>query len=243
MSKILYPVVTNVLQTARDLYFSDIQALGLENIPEDGPVIFAANHPNSIMDTVVLGTETPRKIHYMARSGLFKNPLVAWLFRTFGVIPLYRSQDGTDMSQNASSFDSAFDTLEDGKTIGIFPEGKNSNERQVLRIKTGTARIALGAEARNDFQLGVKIIPVGINFLERERFLTSVLLRYGEPIDTSQWKEQYKEDEREAVRDLTARIEKSLQDEATHIDNDLARSLSDDPVSYTHLTLPTTPYV
>lgn len=228
MSKILYPAVYHFLQVARDLYFSDVQALGMENIPVEGPLIFAANHPNSIMDTVLLGTQTTRKIHYLARSGLFKNPAVAWLFRTFGAIPLYRAQDGTDMSKNASSFDAAYATLEEGHALGIFPEGQNSKARQILKVKTGTARIALGAEARNDFGLGVKIVPVGINFLERDRFLTSVLLRFGEPIDVTQWRGMYEEDDREAVRDLTDRIQEAMQEEATHIDNDLARGLSED---------------
>lgn len=222
----LYQSLYHALKLARDLYFSDIQAVGMEHIPAEGPVIFAANHPNSIMDTVLLATQTPRKVHYMARSGLFKGPL-AKLFDVMGVIPLYRAQDGGDTSQNQNSFIKAFELLERGDALGIFPEGQNSRERQVLDIKTGTARIALGAEARCDFKLGVKIVPVGLNFIDRDDFLTSVLLRFGPPIDASQWQAEYLEDERQAVRSLTDTIQSSLRQQATHIEDEVSRSFSE----------------
>ena len=58
----LYKSLYHALKLARDLYFTDIQAVGMENIPTSGPVIFASNHPNSIMDTVLLATQTPRVV-------------------------------------------------------------------------------------------------------------------------------------------------------------------------------------
>ena len=228
MSDVVYSGIYAFLQVARELYFSDIQALGMEHIPEHGPIIFAANHPNSIMDTVLMGTQTHHKIHYLARSGLFSNPLVSAFFKSAGAIPLYRPQDGTDTSQNASAFEAAFEALEHKKVLGIFPEGQNSHQRKLLKLKTGTARIALGAEARNGFGLGVKIVPVGMNFLERDAFLSSVLIRFHEPIDVRQWKDAWEQDDREAVRDLTSCIEASLKDAATHIEDDISRELSQD---------------
>lgn len=223
----LYHMLRRATNLGLELYFVDIQSRGEEHIPDEGPVIFAANHPNSIMDTVLLGTRTSRQVHYMARSGLFDNPLVAALFDRCGVIPVYRSQDGTDKSKNQSSFERAYEVLEQGGCLGIFPEGKNSRERRVLDIKTGTARIALGAEARNDFELGVKIIPVGLNFLDRDRFLTSVLLRFGEPIEAARWREAHAEDDRQAVRDLTAAIQEGIQAQAVHVENDLIAEVSE----------------
>ncbi len=222
----LYYILRKGLKFALELYFVDIQSSGTKHIPKDGPVIFAANHPNSIMDTMLLGACTSRQVHYMARSGLFKNPVVAWLFDATGVIPVYRSQDGTDMSKNQSSFERAYITLEEGNCIGIFPEGQNSNERRVLKIKTGAARIALGAEMRQDFSLGLKIIPVGINFQDRDQFLTSVLIRFGDPIEVKDFKEDYLEDERNTVRQLTDKIQESLESQVLHIEHDLVLEMS-----------------
>ena len=226
----LYHVLRRVLSFGLDLYFVDIQKHGTENVPKWGPVIFAANHPNSIMDTMILGFCSDRQVHYMARSGLFEYMPLKFIFDRCGVIPIYRSQDGTDKSKNTSSFEAAYELLEDGKVLGIFPEGRNSQEWRLLDIKTGTARIALGAEARNDFDLGVRVVPVGLNYQDRDRFLTSVLLRFGEPIDIRKWKEQYAGDDREAVRDLTRTIQEGIESQTLHVENaviwEMARALA-----------------
>lgn len=222
----LYYILRKGLKVALELYFVDIQSSGTEHIPSSGPVIFAANHPNSIMDTMLLGACTSRQVHYMARSGLFKNPAVAWLFDACGVIPVYRAQDGTDMSKNQSSFDRAYETLEAGLCLGIFPEGQNSDERRVQKIKTGAARIALGAAHRRDFELDVKIIPVGINFQDRDRFLTSVLIRFGPPISVLDYVAEHARDERAAVRSLTQEIQQGLEAQVLHIEHDLVLDMS-----------------
>lgn len=216
----LYRTVRFILRRGVEVYFVDIQASGKELIPEEGPLILAANHPNSIMDTVMLGTQTRREIRYMARSGLFKNLAVRAIFNKFGVIPIYRAQDGTDITKNMGSFEAAYEALEDGTCIGIFPEGQNSGERRVLEIKTGTARIGLEAEARNSFRLGVKIQPVGLNFEDRDRFLSRVLVRFGEPIELAEYAEEYAEDPRATVRRLTDRLQEEMRRLATHIEDE-----------------------
>lgn len=224
----LYPTLRFVLRSALGIYFFDIRATGQEKIPEDGPLIFAANHPNSIMDTVLLGSQTERQIRYMARSGLFENPVVRAVFNHFGVIPIYRSQDPGDTSKNSTSFDKAFEALEEGGCIGIFPEGKNSPERMVQKLKTGTARIALSTEERNDFSLGVRIQPVGLNFEDRDRFLSSVLIRFGEPIDVSEYADRYESDPRGTVRQLTDRLQERMRALATHIEDERNHKLVSD---------------
>lgn len=217
---LLYRALRRVLKLGLELYYVDIRALGADRVPAKGPVIFAANHPNSIMDTVVLGSQTDRTISYMARSGLFANPLVALLFENAGVIPIFRRQDGAgDTAGNDAAFAAAYDVLKNGGTIGIFPEGQNAPERHVRDIRTGTARIALGAEAANGWSLGVSIVPVGLNFEDRDKALTRVLVRFGEPIRVSDLRSAYEADERETVRTLTNRIQDGIRSEAVHIED------------------------
>jgi glycerol-3-phosphate O-acyltransferase / dihydroxyacetone phosphate acyltransferase len=215
---VLYKVLRPIARLAVELYFLDIQASGAENVPTDGPVILASNHPNSIVDVAVLSTQTQRHIHYMAKSVLFKNPLVKTIFNNVGVIPVYRIQDNAEeVAKNQDSFIRAFETLEQGRIIGIFPEGENSPDRQVQQLKTGTARIALTTEARNKYRLGLVIVPVGLNFDDRDRFLSSVLIRYGKPIAVADFADLHRRDEVQAVRALTDKLQEGIREQAVHI--------------------------
>ena len=226
---LLYRTLRFFLRGALGLYFVDIQSLGRELIPPTGPVIFAANHPNSIMDTVILGTQTTRTVCYLARSGLFGNLFVKALFSACGVIPLYRAQDDpSQMHKNQDSFRCAYELLAAGGCLGIFPEGRNAPQRHVQEIRTGTARIALGALEANEFELGVKIVPVGLNFVQRDRFLSSVLIRFGGPINVLEYADAYKADARSAIRALTDDLQHSIRDAATHMDDDRTARLAID---------------
>ncbi len=213
---LLYRNLRRLIDLSLDFYFVDIQVRGRSNIPPEGPVIFAANHPNSIMDTLILGTRTDRQISYMARSGLFRNPVVKFIFDRTGVIPVYRNPEPG--SSNEDSFRRAYEVLAEGGSIGIFPEGRNSEEREVLEIKTGTARIALNAAKQYDYELPVKLVPTGLSYLNRDRFLSSVLVRFGEPINVLDFAKQHQTDERAAVRALTDMIGVRLRDAASHIE-------------------------
>ena len=225
-------MVLHGLSLGLEFYFKDIQVMGREiikSLPKERPLIFAANHPNSLMDSVILATQVERKLCYLARSGLFKNPVMSKLFRQMGAIPVYRAQDDpSKMGGNLNTFAQAWEVLESGGAIGVFPEGQNAPERQVMRIKTGIARIALGAEAKHGYGLGCQIIPVGLNFEDRDKFMSSVLVSFGQPIDVSEFASQHKDDERAAVRALTERVQTALREEAMHIDDDLLRQLTRD---------------
>ncbi|TXD38258.1 hypothetical protein FRC98_05010 [Lujinxingia vulgaris] len=221
-----YRGVRFLAQGSVRLYFYDIQVVGQENIPQNQPMILAANHPNSIMDTVLLATESPFRINYMARSGIFKHPVVRAVLNGVGVIPIYRASElGGQPARNQNSFYRAFELLEAGGCVGMFPEGANSPDRQVREIKTGTARLALEAEARNDYRLGVQIQPVGLNFADRDRFLSSVLIRYGKPIDVRDFADLHRQDPRQAVYELTQLILQRLRDVATHVHDERNRQL------------------
>jgi 1-acyl-sn-glycerol-3-phosphate acyltransferase len=77
----LYTVLVRILRVINHLYFVEVRSTGLARVPDTGPVLLAANHPSSILDSVLMSTALPRPIRYLARSGLFRIPLVAWFFR------------------------------------------------------------------------------------------------------------------------------------------------------------------
>src|SRR5262245_26786727 len=145
----LIPLVRLIVSISLRIYFRTIRVLGRENVPPSGPVILAGNHPNSLVDPFVIACVCGRRLHFMAKSGLFANPASALFFRAAGAIPVYRRQDNPlDLSRNVEAFDEAYRVLEGGDALGIFPEGLSHPDLTVRRIKTGIARIAFEAEAR-----------------------------------------------------------------------------------------------
>lgn len=209
----LYRMARFVIGTALRVFFSKIDVRHGDVVPDRGPVVFVANHPNSIMDPLVLGAVTKRKVNYIAHAGLFRNPLIRWFLRGCGVIPVYRRQDDPDkMDQNVRMFEECTNALEKGETIGIFPEGTSDVVRKVKKVKTGAARIVLETEAKHDFQLGVKLIPVGLHFYSISHFRSRVLVNFGEPIELEPYFEKYRAEGFEGVKALTAEIEKRLME-------------------------------
>jgi len=208
---IFYNLIKLLVKFAIEIFFDEVEVHREEYLPEEGPLIIAANHPSSIMDALVVGVKTTRKIHYIGHSGLFSNTVKSKFLFAMGIIPVYRREDNPEMIENNTNmFRSAYKILEEGKCIGIFPEGTSQTDRKVLKLKTGTARIALGAEKQNNFKLGLSIVPLGLYFTARHRFRSKVLLNFGKPIPISEFKEIYEEDEFEGVHRLTERISDEL---------------------------------
>ena len=209
---LLYRIAKLLGRLATGIYFKKIEISGADLIPQNGPVILAANHPQSVTDALVLGLRTGRMVYYLGHSGLFDKKWRAWLLRNLGVIPVYRRQDGVDApDKNAAMFAACETLLEQGGAIGIFPEGVSTVERRLQKLKTGVARIALQSEAKNNWTLGVTIVPVGLSFESRYRMRTRVLLRFGRPIVAADYQNTYKEDAIEAVYALTDTLQTAMR--------------------------------
>ncbi len=225
----LYRPIVRILAVFSHLYFTEIRAVGQQRIPESGPVIFAANHPTSILDAILLAMQNRRKIHFLAKSGLFRKRIVAALLYSVGAIPVYRARETGDAgSRNVEVFERVYELFEAGGCLGIFPEGSNSPERGVGELRSGTARMALDAEARNDYALGLTIVPVGLNYENRELFMSAVFLRYAVPIRVADYAELHRQDPEEAVDRLTRRMQDALRRETLHVENDQIRTLAAD---------------
>lgn len=185
-----------------------IEVRGAEHVPAEGPVIFVANHGNSLVDPLLLVALLPRRVRFLAKSTLWKNPLLLPFLRGFDAIPVYRQQDAVDTSRNQETFARCHQELAAGAAVALFPEGISHDEPALQPLKTGAARIALGAEAEHG-PLGVRIVPVGLTFEEKGRFRSRALLVIGEAIDPAP--ELALTDAREAARALTDRIDAGLR--------------------------------
>ncbi len=214
----LYALARVFLRFATRVYFRRLEIVGAEEVPARGPVILAANHPQSITDALVLGLATRRVVHYVAHSGLFANPVQRWLLGHAGVIPIHRPKDvGDAASRNEASFRACRELLERGGCIGIFPEGTSREERRVQDFKTGTVRIALLAEEKNDFALGVRIVPVGLSFQSAARFRSRVLATFGTPILVRDCRQEFERDREATVRRLTAELQQRVRHQVVDV--------------------------
>lgn len=212
----LYRVVRYLLRLLVHLYFLRVDSSNQDKVPATGPVILAANHPSSILDSVLLATELPRPVNYLAKSELFRSPFLARIYTWLGAIPIQRGQGE---ASKRKAFQQVFQRLEEGKCVGIFPEGRNSPHLQLANLRSGTAQMALEVEADNNYQLGLVVVPVGINFQNRELFMSSVLLRFGEAVQVADFAELHRRDPQEAILQLTRQLEQKLRQQANHIED------------------------
>lgn len=181
------------------------EVVGAEHIPAHQGAILASNHV-SFVDSLFLPLAAPRQVFFLAKSDYFTSPglkgkLMKWFFTSVGQLPIDRSGG----AKSAQSLAAAVAALQEGKLVGIYPEGTRSPDARLYRAKIGVARLALEA--------GVPIIPVaqlgnefvqhpGSNKVHIRNRGESIHVKtiIGEPIDTSPFAQR--EDQWAAQREL-----------------------------------------
>ena len=204
-------VARAVARVSLRVFYRELEVVGRERVPASGPLVVVANHGNSLIDPAVLVAVLPRMPRFLAKHTLWKNPAVRPLLELAGSLPVRRAQDGGgDAARNAETFARCYEELARGGCVAIFPEGITYHEPRLQPVKTGAARIALGAEAASG-PLGVRILPVGLEFEEKTRFRSRALAVIGEPIDPAPELALAGRDEAGAVRALTERVRDALE--------------------------------
>jgi len=202
-------IITKLVGWAVAIFY-DLERTG-PTLP-DGPVLVTANHPNSLVDPLVIFHTGGRPTRPLAKAPLFEQALVGTVLRGLGGLPVYRKQDDPAlMHLNERTFDAAIDALLAGGAVQIYPEGKSHSEPSLSPLRTGAARIALLTEQRSGWTLGLRIQPVGLIYSRKHAFRGRALAVYGRPFAVAELRAAYEADEREAVRALTARIQSELE--------------------------------
>lgn len=197
-----------VLGRVLALFFRRIEVVGLERIPATGPTLFAINHPNALVDPVLILCFAPRPVSFLAKEPLFRMPVIGWLVRRLDAIPVHRRQDAADPAKNRETFARARALLDRGGTIAIAPEGASHSDPALRTLKTGAARIALGAGTRDP----VAIVPVGLFYTEKTTFRSGVLVCFGAPIMVAaEPLDRDGEPPRPMVERVTAELEERLR--------------------------------
>lgn len=218
--KFFYHFYKTLFSVGLRIYYKKITVSGFEKLPLKRPIITASNHPTGLMDVFLASHHIKRQIKFTAAGALFKDKLQAAFLTSVGTIPVYRRKDSPgEQDKNIESFELCFQELESGGAIGFYPEGTSHPEPWINSIKTGTARVALQAEDRNNFELDLSIVPIGINSLYPGKFRGSVFVNIGDPIAVKDHQHAYRQDSVEAVQNLTADIQRGMQLCAFHIQN------------------------
>ncbi|MEJ7618617.1 MAG: lysophospholipid acyltransferase family protein [Pyrinomonadaceae bacterium] len=207
-------IICFILRLALRIFFRRLEMAGAERVPATGPVIFVLNHPNGLVDPAFMLCLAPRRVSFLAKSTLFRMPVVGYFVRALDSLPVYRRQDaGADVARNRETFTRCRELLARGGTLAICPEGVSHNDTYLRPLKTGTARIALGAVSSSDERLDLKIVPVGLYYTAKTAFRSSALIYFGEPLGVEAIKlGADAEPPPEAVRELSNRIEAALRE-------------------------------
>ena len=185
------------------VFYKNIHLVGMENIPEKGPVILAATHPNSFMDDVVLGAFLKRNVIFLARGDVFRKAWAKFLLNAMHVHPIFRGRDTQkEVGKNLNSFTFYKNHLKKGQTILIHPEGLCVHEKRIRPLKKGMGRIAFDAEEESNWDLGIQIVPISLNYTNAPFQGETLMVQVGRAIATENYKELYQENPAKAYAQL-----------------------------------------
>ena len=183
----MYNLLHLLFRTLFSLFFR-WQVSGADKIPVTGGVIIAANHI-SLWDPPVIGAAITRQIHFMAKEQLFANTVFAWLISRLGAFPVRRGM------ADRTAIRTALSLLEDGKVLGLFPEGTRSKTGKLGRPEPGLAMLAVKA--------GVPVVPtaiIGTNNVFREgKLLPKFKIIFGKPLI-------FTRDNKDGLADISGKI-------------------------------------
>ena len=202
------------------IFYRNVSVTGKENIPKNTPVFFAPNHQNALMDALAILCNVKQQAVFIARADIFKNALIAKILILFKILPAYRIRDGKDsLKKNEETFDISVKILENKNILALFPETTHTDLRHLKELKKGVQRIVFQAEEKNNFQLGVKIVPIGIYYSNYWNFQSDVQVNYGKPMEIVEYLEVYKENPQKAMLALRDKITENLKPLVIHIEN------------------------
>ncbi len=192
-----YGLVRALVRWVLALFYRRIDVVGLEHIPESGPLIVAANHQNALVDPMLLLALIPRRMVALAKAPLFRHPVIGPFLRLLGALPVHRRQDGNaDPGRNRTMFAAATNHLGAGGAVLIFPEGVSQPEPALMPLRSGA------------------LVPVGLVYHEPGTFRAGrAFLQVGAPLLTDDLIALQATDPEGAAQRLTERLSKALRRE------------------------------
>lgn len=178
LSAVFYQLLKAYARLAIRLYCRRIVINRPECLEAEGPLLLAANHPNSFLDGVILTTLLEHDLYSLARGDAFRKGFVDKMLRRLRLLPVYRTSEGVEnLEHNYTTFEACLDVFRKKAIVLIFSEGRCVNEWKLRPLRKGTARLAMTAWSRD---IPLKVLPLGINYNSFKRFGKEVHLHFGE---------------------------------------------------------------
>ncbi len=231
---LIYRLFRGFIRASVTIYFRTIEVSGRERIPASGPVVLVANHPNSIIDAFLLGTQlTNRTINIIAKDSIPSLPVVGALLRKCGVIGVARRIDHPGEIKgihgtNLKAIETCTPHLQRGEIVTIFGEGISTDSRKLGIIKKGAIRIGYNAEEASNFRLGVKFVPVGINYSDKRKFRSDVFINVGTPFGLADLSSDRRENPAKLLLEGTRRLQDSIEGAIVNLEYEALGPLLDD---------------
>ncbi|MEN8234551.1 MAG: 1-acyl-sn-glycerol-3-phosphate acyltransferase [Actinomycetota bacterium] len=205
----------NVAVLAVRLIYRSVEVRQQPGESSSGPQLAVSNHFGGVADALIQAYALDRVPRFVARDVIWRYPLAKQVMGFVRAIPTHKPED-EGPAGNDQMFRSTYDALHERDLIMIFPEGITVEDPSMARIKTGAARIALGARA--DGVEGIEIVPSGIHYDDKGTLRSRVWVNVGAPINIDEEMGRYASpgdaqdaSNRDAVRALTADIEENLR--------------------------------
>jgi 1-acyl-sn-glycerol-3-phosphate acyltransferase len=165
------------------VFHRTVEVTGRERLPAGRPLLIVANHGNGFVDPIVVAGVLRRLPRFIAKAALWKVLVARPFLGLAGVLPVQRRVDGDGRSDNRSVFEACHRELARGAVVAIFPEGTTGDRARLDRVKSGAARIALGAVPGAPT---LAVVPIGMAFESRTETRGRALVMIGEPIDVAE---------------------------------------------------------
>ncbi len=226
-----YRVLRAIMRHTLRVFFRRLEIEGEENVPPTGPLLIAPNHPNTLVDVLMTATVVERHIRFVAKSTVVAIPVVGSFLKAMGTVPIHRREDGggevseDKQKANAGVLAACEEVVAGGGAVLIFPEGKSDQASMKLyRLRTGLARIALGAEERAPGQ--VQILPVALVYEDPGKFRSAVRVRIGAPIQVAPFAAtRAGPDDFAPARSLTSAVRDALELDVVHVEDEANEEL------------------
>lgn len=149
-----------------------------EILQTEGPLLIAANHPNSFLDAILLCALFKKPIYSLARGDAFKHPFIRKILSSLKMLPVYRVSEGVEnLEENYKTFDDCINVFKNKGIVLIFSEGKCINEWHLRPLKKGTARLAITAWEQG---IPLRVIPLGLNYNSFTKFGKNIIANFGD---------------------------------------------------------------